>query len=66
MLHDDTNELPLQIKGKVRGRITVAVDADEATVAAAALAEPSIVDFLGGSAPRKVIVVPGKIVNIIP
>jgi len=66
MLHDDTIELPLQIKGKVRGRITVAVDADEATVAAAALAEPSIVDFLGGSAPRKVIVVPGKIVNIIP
>ncbi len=64
-LVDDTIEYPIQVKGKVQSRITVAADADEATVRAAALADPKIVELLDGE-PRKVIVVPGRMVNIVP
>ena len=58
-------EIPIQVKGKVRSRITVAVDADEETVRAAALADEKIVALLDGE-PRKVIVVPGRMVNVVP
>jgi len=56
---------PIQVKGKVRSRITVPVDADEQTVRAIALADEKIVALLDGE-PRKVIVVPGRMVNIVP
>ena len=59
-------EYPIQVKGKVRARITVAADAPVADVQAAALAEPRIVELLAGAAPRKVVVVPGKMVSIVP
>jgi leucyl-tRNA synthetase len=59
-------EYPIQVKGKVRARITVAADASAADVEAAALAEPKIVELLAGAAPRKVVVVPGKMVSIVP
>ena len=65
MLTDDTIELPVQILGKVRGRITVPADADQKAVEAAALADDKIAPQLEGKTVRKVIVVPGKIVNII-
>lgn len=64
-LAQDSIEIPIQVKGKVRSRITVAVDADEATVRAAALADEKIVALLDGE-PRKVIVVPGRMVNVVP
>lgn len=64
-LVDDTIELPVQVNGKVRGRIVVAADADSATIEAAALAEPHVIASLGGNAPKKVIVVPGRAVNIV-
>ncbi|WP_207843492.1 leucine--tRNA ligase [Williamsia soli] len=64
-LVDDTVEYAIQVKGKVKSRITVAADADEATVRAAALADPKIVELLDGE-PRKVIVVLGRMVNIVP
>ena len=64
-LVEDTVELPVAVKGKPRSRIDVAVDADEATVVAAALADPKIAALLDGE-PRKVIFVPGKMVNIVP
>ncbi|MCZ4549594.1 leucine--tRNA ligase [Gordonia rubripertincta] len=64
-LVDDTIEYAIQVKGKVKSRITVAADADEATVRAAALADPKIVELLDGE-PRKVIVVLGRMVNIVP
>ncbi|ALG86445.1 leucine--tRNA ligase [Gordonia phthalatica] len=64
-LVEDTVELPVAVKGKPRSRITVAVDADEATVVAAALADPKIAALLDGE-PRKIIFVPGKMVNIVP
>jgi len=65
MLVDDTVEMPVQIKGKVRGRISIAADATESEVTAQVLADEQIVALLDGP-PRKVIVVPGRIVNIIP
>ena len=59
-------EYPIQVKGKVRARITVAADAAGRRVEAAALAEPRIVELLAGAAPRKVVVVPGQMVSIVP
>ena len=59
-------EYPIQVKGKVRARITVAADAATADVEAAALAEPRIVELLAGATPRKVVVVLGKMVSIVP
>ncbi|MET0865556.1 MAG: class I tRNA ligase family protein, partial [Nakamurella sp.] len=59
-------EYPIQVKGKVRARITVAADAAVADVQAAALAEPKVVELLAGATPRKVVVVPGKMVSIVP
>nr|WP_238526444.1 leucine--tRNA ligase [Gordonia neofelifaecis] len=64
-LVEDSVEIPVAVKGKPRSRITVAVDADEATVVAAALADPKIAGLLDGE-PRKVIFVPGKMVNVVP
>jgi leucyl-tRNA synthetase len=54
---------PVQVNGKVRGRIEVPADAPEETVRAAALAE--VADHLGGKEPRKVIVVPGRMVSVV-
>ncbi|NLG47616.1 class I tRNA ligase family protein [Gordonia sp. (in: high G+C Gram-positive bacteria)] len=65
-LVEDSIELPVAVKGKPRSRITVAADADEATVVAAALADEKIAALLDGGEPRKVIFVPGKMVNIVP
>ncbi|MBM7368751.1 leucine--tRNA ligase [Gordonia hydrophobica] len=64
-LVEDTIELPVAIKGKPRSRIHVPADADEAAVVAAALADEKIAAFLDGE-PRKIIFVPGKMVNIVP
>jgi leucyl-tRNA synthetase len=64
-LVDDQIELPIQVRGKVRGRITVAADASAADVEAAALAEPHIAELLAGAAPKKVVVVPGRMVSIV-
>ncbi|WP_026918105.1 leucine--tRNA ligase [Gordonia shandongensis] len=64
-LVDESIEIPVQVKGKVRSRITVAADADEPTVVAAALGDEKIAALLDGE-PRKVIFVPGKMVNVVP
>lgn len=65
-LKQDTIELPVQIKGKVRAKITVATDADQATVLAAAKAEPRIAELIAGKEMIKEIVVPGRLVNLVP
>ncbi len=57
-------ELMIQVNGKLRGSITVAKDADKASIEAAALANENVQKFLEG-APKKIIVVPGKLVNIV-
>ena len=64
-LVEDTVEYPVQVNGKVRGRITVAADADADAVEAAALADEKVVAFLAGAVPKKVIVVAGKLVNVV-
>jgi leucyl-tRNA synthetase len=64
-LEQATREIVVQVNGKLRGRIAVAADADEATVRAAALADPNVQKFVGAAAIRKVIIVPGKLVNIV-
>jgi leucyl-tRNA synthetase len=64
-LTDDTIEMPVQILGKVRGKITVPADADPKAVEALALADERIAEQLEGKNVAKVIVVPGRIVNII-
>ena len=61
----ETIEYPIQVNGKVRARITVPADASPADVQAAALVEEKIAELLAGVDPRKVIVVPGRIVNLI-
>jgi leucyl-tRNA synthetase len=64
-LVEDTVTYPVQINGKVRGRIEVAAGADEDTVKAAALAEEKVAANLVGKDVKKVIVVAGKMVSIV-
>ncbi len=60
-----TIELPVQIGGKVRGKVTVDADADAEQIEQATLADEKIKAALAGKTVRKVVVVPGKIVNIV-
>ena len=64
-LIEDTVEYPIQVNGKVRSRVTVAAGASKDDVQALALAEEKIAALLAGGEPRKVIVVPGKLVNVV-
>ncbi len=61
----DVVSLVMQINGKVRGQIEVAADADKAAIEAAALASEAFERHGQGKTPRKVIVVPGKLVNLV-
>jgi leucyl-tRNA synthetase len=61
----DTIKLVVQVNGKLRGEIQVAADADEASIKAAALAEESVRRFVGDATPKKIIVVPRKLVNVV-
>lgn len=63
-LVQDEIELMVQVNGKLRGSIKVSKDADKATIEATALASESVQRFIEG-APKKIIVVPGKLVNIV-
>jgi len=61
----DSLTLAVQVNGKLRGTIEVPAAADKAAIEAMALAEPNVVKFIEGQAVKKVIIVPGKIVNIV-
>jgi leucyl-tRNA synthetase len=65
LLVSDTVTLPVQINGKKRAEITVAASADPAAVEAAAREDDAVKQHLAGLTVRKVIVVPGRIVNIV-
>ena len=65
MLVVDTIEIPVQINGKVRGRVTVAADADEETIKAVALAEANVKNTLAGKKVVKIIVPRGRLVSIV-
>ncbi len=64
-LVQETIEMVIQVNGKLRGRTQVAVEADRETCEAAALANEQVRRFIGDAEIRKVIVVPGKLVNIV-
>ncbi len=65
MLVENTVTLPIQINGKRKGEIEVAKDLDKSEVEKLALAHEAVQKALNGSAPKKVIVVPGRIVNVV-
>ena len=58
-------EVMVQVNGKLRGKITVAADASKADLEAAALATEGAVKFMEGKPAKKIIVVPGRLVNIV-
>jgi leucyl-tRNA synthetase len=62
---DDEVTYPIQINGKKRAELTIARDADQAAVEKAALALDAVQKALDGRTPRKVIVVPQRIVNVV-
>ena len=64
-LETSTIEMVVQVNGKLRARISIAADADERAAREAALADPHVQKFVAGAAVRKVIVVPGKLVNVV-
>ena len=55
----------VQVNGKVRGKVTVPADADEAAVRAAALADANVAKSIAGQTVRKVVVVPGRLVSVV-
>jgi leucyl-tRNA synthetase len=65
LLEEATVTLAVQVNGKRRAEIAAPKDADRAALEAMALAEPNVARLLDGAAPRKVIVVPGRIVNVV-
>ncbi len=62
---EDEKLIVVQVNGKVRGKVTVAADADEQTVKQIALDDPNVARFIEGKTLRKVIVVPGRLVNVV-
>ncbi len=65
LLVDDEVELAVQLCGKVKMRLLVPSSADAAAVERMALADPAVIEMLSGKKPKKVIVVPGRLVNIV-
>jgi leucyl-tRNA synthetase len=65
LLVDDTVEVPVQINGKVRGKVTVPAGASDAEHEAAARADARVAELLAGATVRKVVVVGGRMVNFV-
>jgi leucyl-tRNA synthetase len=65
LVKSDTITIAVQVNGKRRGEITIAAEADEAAVREAAMRDEGVLRSLEGKAPKRVIVVPKRIVNIV-
>jgi len=65
LVEDSVIDVPIQINGKLRGKITVAAQADQAAIEAAARHEDGIVSQLQGKTVVKVIYVPGRLLNFV-
>ena len=65
LLVEDSVTLPLQVNGKRRGEITVPADISKEEAEKLALADPVVIRTIEGLTVRKVIVVPGRIINIV-
>jgi leucyl-tRNA synthetase len=64
-LVDDEFELVVQVNGKLRGRVAVPADASKDDIEKHAIADDNVQRFVDGKAIRKIIVVPGRLVNIV-
>ncbi|MCG9962849.1 leucine--tRNA ligase [Shewanella cutis] len=64
-LVEDSKLIVVQVNGKVRAKITVAADADQASVEALGMADEQVIKYLDGVTVRKVIYVPGKLLSIV-
>jgi leucyl-tRNA synthetase len=64
-LEQNEIEMVVQVNGKLRGNIRIARDADQAAIEIAAMANPDVQKHIAGRPPRKVVVVPGRLVNIV-
>jgi leucyl-tRNA synthetase len=64
-LVQDTLELVLQVNGKLRGSLSVPADAAREAIEALALAHEAVQRQAAGQAPKKIIVVPGRLVNVV-
>jgi len=64
-LVQDTIQLVVQVNGKLRGHIDVSADASREQIEAAALHHEAVIKFAGGQKPKKVVVVPGRLVNVV-
>ncbi len=64
-LRADTVEYPVQVNGKVRGHVTVPADAGKDVLEQAALTDEKVQAFLAGATPKRVIVIPGRLVNVV-
>jgi leucyl-tRNA synthetase len=62
---DETITLAVQVNGKLRATVTLPRDSETAAAEAAALADPNVKRWLGEKPPRKVIVVPNKVINVV-
>ena len=65
LLVEDTVTLPIQVNGKRRSEVTVPKDLDKAEVEKLVLEDEAVVKALAGGQPKKLIVVPGRIVNVV-
>ena len=65
LLVADTVTLPIQVNGKRRSEVTVPADMDAGAIEALVLSDAAVIRALGGGAPRKLVVVPGRIVNVV-
>jgi len=64
-LEQDEIELVIQVNGKLRGNLRVAKDAGKATLEQLALAHDAVQKYLSGAVPKKIIIVPGRLINIV-
>ena len=65
ILSDDTITMPIQVNGKRKGQIEVQKDLEPSEIENLAIAEGAVQRALNGAVPKKVIVVPGRIVNVV-
>jgi leucyl-tRNA synthetase len=65
MLVHDTIEIPVQVNGKMRSKLSVAADVSDDELRALAMADVKVVQMLAGATPSKIIVVPKRLVNIV-
>jgi leucyl-tRNA synthetase len=64
-LEQDEIEIVLQVNGKLRGNLRIAKNADKATLEQLALAHEAVQKHLAGATPKKIVVVPGRLINIV-